>query len=421
LKLQNQILVNILVIIILTFISKNIIADEFTLAEIVIRETTGLSRTLEYVEFQMQLELTDKINNDLKLVAEDIQDGSQVSCQVYNKKVVNKENIFSFQVVFPISITANEKKIFLLKRVNGGKKIITDLTYSGEGLDLVIENNYYSANLSKNDQSEAKSHDAGQLNDLLIKMDFDQLLFRTENRMHWAPSFQKQGVEYYNTSSGWDNPKHYIFESGPYLISTQRKDLAPEHPEILLTCNYYFYAGLPYFRFYSAMNIIKDVNLTLLRNDEMTMDSLFTHIAYLNNSGSIVDLPFSERYNELEKNPISNNSPWVCFYNEDRGYAFGSIRIKYDNVNQNGLPSPTYLPHTKISDGAEGGKYWNRILIQEYPVLVPEGSSYREENAYIVFKINKEDKFKEIKDCMTALSNPLEIYVIPKIFIKENN
>ena len=169
------------------------------------------------------------------------------------------------------------------------------------------------------------------------------------------------------------------------------------------------------------MNIIKDVNLTLLRNDEMTMDSLFTHIAYQNNSGSIVDLPFSDRYSELEKNPISNNSPWVCFYNEDRGYAFGSIRIKYDNVNLNGIPSPTYLPHTKISDGAEGGKYWNRILIQEYPVLVPEGNSYREENAYIVFKINKEDKFKEIKDCTTALSNPLEIYVIPKIFIKENN
>lgn len=420
-KLQNQILVNILVIIILTFISKNIIADEFTLAKIVVRETTGISRTLEYIEFQLQLELTSKNSNEFYLVAEDIQNGSQIACQVFSKEVFRKENICSFQVVFPLSITANEQKIFLLKQVNEQKQIFTDLSYRGKGLDLVIENDSYIANLSKSHQSEAKSHDAGQLNDLMIKMDFDQLLYRTENRMHWAPSFQKQGLEYYNTSSGWDNPKHYKFESGPYLISTQRKDLAPEHPEILLTCNYYFYADLPYFKFYSSMNIIKDVTLTMLRNDEMTMDSLFTNIAYKNKSGDIIDLSFSERYSELDKNPIRNNSPWVCFYNQDRGYAFGTIRIKYDNVNHNGLPSPTLLPHTKISDGAKGGKYWNRILIQEYPLLVPEGSLYQEENAYIVFKITEKDKFKEIEEWMTTLRNPLEISVIPKIFLMENN
>ncbi len=169
------------------------------------------------------------------------------------------------------------------------------------------------------------------------------------------------------------------------------------------------------------MDIVKDVTLVMLRNDEMTMDSLFTNIAYQNKSGNIIDLPFSERYSELDKNPIRNNSPWVCFYNEEKGFAFGSIRIKYDNTNQNGLQSPTYLPRTKISNGAEGGKYWNRILIDNTKLIVPQGSSYREENAYIVFKINKENKFKEIEEWMITLNNPLEISVIPKIFKVENN
>ena len=111
--------------------------------------------------------------------------------------------------------------------------------------------------------------------------------------MHWGPNFQKPGMEYYNTIAGWQNPKHYVVNRGPYLISTQRQDVAPEVSEILLTANYCFYADLPYFIFYSSMDIIKDVTLSLLRNDEMTMDSMFTHVAYQNNSGQIIDLSFA--------------------------------------------------------------------------------------------------------------------------------
>lgn len=420
-RLQNGILIKVLIIICLSFISEHLLADDFTIAKIIVQEPIGFSRALEYIEVELQLELDVYNNNDSDFIAEDIKNGDVISCQIFKKKVFKKEKTILLQIIFPISIYANEQKIFLLKKGNGNKPIITDLTYSGSGLDLFIENNFYRANLSKNQQSEAKSHDAGQLNELLIKMDYNQLLFRTENRMHWAPSFQKLEMEYYTTSSGWDNPKQYVFDKGPYLISTQRKDLAPDIPEILLTANYYFYAGLPYFKFFSSMDIIKDVALTMLRNDEMTMDSLFTNIAYQNKSGDIIDLSFNERYSELDKNPIRNNSPWVCFYNEEKGFAFGSIRIKYDNTNKNGLQSPTYLPHTKISNGGEGGKYWNRILIDNTKIIVPQGSSYREENAYIVFKINKENKFKEIVEWMTILNNPLEISVIPKVFVVESN
>ncbi|MDZ7765954.1 MAG: hypothetical protein U5K00_16310 [Melioribacteraceae bacterium] len=305
-----------------------------------------------------------------------------------------------------------KEKYSCSKNIEKIKNVVTDLKLSGEGLDLIINNNFYRANLSKSNQSEAKNYDSGQLCDLLIKGKFNQLLFRTENRMHWAPNFQKPGMEYYNTIAGWQNPKRYIVNKGPYLISTQRQDSAPDVPEILLTTDYFFYAGLPYFKFYSSMDIIEDVNLSLLRNDEMTMDSLFTHVAYQSNSGQIIDLSFAERYKEFEENPIESNAPWVCFYNIDIGYAFGSIRIKYDNTNDTGLPSPTYHSHTKISDGAERGKYWNRCLIDNYPVFVPKGSSYREENAYLIFEINKEDKFKEIIEQLNIIKNPVEVTLI---------
>jgi hypothetical protein len=416
-NLQNKILIRFLIIISLTINSKDLIADDFNSAKIIICETSGLSRPLEYIEFQLQVELAGNNSNEINIVAEDMQNGEQIPCQVFNKNVYEKENIILLHIVFPISIEANARKIYLLKRVKKKKSVSSDLNIYGEGLNLIVENKYYNADLSKSDQSEAKSHDSGQLRELLIKMNFNQLLFRTENRMHWAPNFQKPEMEFYNTIAGWESPEVFLLNHGPYLIFSQRKDSAPDHPEILLTANYYFYAGLPYFKFFSSMNIIKNVTLYLLRNDEMTMDSLFTHIAYQDNSGQIIDLSFSERYQELEENPIDNNSPWLCFYNEKKGYAFGSIRIKYDNTNQSGLPSPTYLPHTKISDGAEGGKYWNRRLIHEYPVFVPKGSCYIEENAYIVFKINKENKFKEIRDWTARMRCPLKVNVYPEIVV----
>jgi hypothetical protein len=267
--------------------------------------------------------------------------------------------------------------------------------------------------LSKSDESRGKNHDAGHLRELLLKLGFNVRLFRTGNRMHWGPNFQKKEYVNYETISGWDNPKIYNLDTGPYLIHTLRSDLAPEHPEILLTANYYFYSGLPFFRFHSSMEMTKNVWLSLLRNDEMTMDSLFTHVAFQRPDGHIEDLAFSERYQILEENHIENSAPWLCFYHADKGYAFGCIRLLYDTKNAQGFDSPTYLPYTKISDGEGGGKYWNRLLIHEIPLFVPTGSRYIEENAYIVFKIGNKDKFGDIQKWARKLNNPLQISVIP--------
>jgi len=400
---------NIILIICLILLSTNLQGEDFTLAKVVVREPIGISRSLEYIEFQMQLKLNEVQGDNLNIVAIDQMNDDSIPCQIFGLKEYEEDNVLLLNIVFPISIEANETRIFLLKNSDSRNEIISDLEVKGEGLDLVIDNEFYRADLSKSDQSETKNHNSGQLRELMIKMKFDQMYFRTENRIHWAPNFRKVGLEYYNTIAAWEYPKIYELTQGSYLVSTHRQDLAPDHPEILLTANYSFYAGLPYFEFYSSMNVIEDVNLFLLRNDEMTMDSLFTNIAYQNNSGQIFDFTFSESSQELEKHPIQDDAPWLCFYNADKSYAFGSIRIKYDNTNKSGLSSPTFLPHTKISNGANGGKYWNRRLIHDKETYVPRGSSYIERNAYLVFKISKNNKFEEIEKWMTIIKNPLEV------------
>jgi hypothetical protein len=404
----------ILTFVLITFLGNlNCKAEDTALAEIDVRENFGHERSLEYVVCSLQLPVDELKNSDLNIVALDMDNNERIPCQIFNTRTFREQNIALIQVIFPVSIDAYASKSYVLNRTSQSNPIKTDLLCEGQGLDLIVENEFYRADLTKSDQSEAKSHPSGQLRELLLKMDFNVKLFRTENRMHWAPNFQRADETEYETIAGWDNPKDYSLDTGPYLIHTMRRDQAPKHPGIILTANYYFYAGLPFFRFYSSMEITDNIWLSLLRNDEMTMDSLFTHVAFQRPNGQIEDYPFSERYKILEDRPIENNASWLCFYHADLGYAFGSIRIRYDTINIQGFDSPTYLPHTKISDGAGGGKYWNRRLIHDHPTFVPMGSRYVEENIYILFETDKKEKFKEIVQWSRLVQHPLQVSVAP--------
>ncbi len=387
-------------------------AEDINLGTIRVKESHGLSRQLEYVEYTIQV--SDSIYSiDKHFVVTDAKTGQTTVCQSVIKPGIPKQKIKIITIIFPVAINPNSERDFILEYSERETPNETDLSYDGEGLEIQVDNQYYRADLSRSDQSEAKSHSSGQLRELLIKMGYNITLLRSENRMHWGPNFQRTDQEYYKTISAWENPKEYNLYDGPYLIRTERQDLAPNHPEILLSATYSFYAGLPYFRFYSSMRMVEDVWIKLLRNDEMTMDTLFTHVAFQRPDGQIEDLAFSTRYKRLKEQPLENNAPWLCFYNKEKGYAYGSIRIKYEIDNQWGKKSPVYNPHTKISDGAGGGKYWNRRLIDEYPMYVPKDSRYMEENAYLVFSISQEDKFKEINVWADRLRHPLEVVFSP--------
>jgi hypothetical protein len=392
-------------------ISGVIRASDTNLAKISISEKSGFSRKCAYIDCPIQLPLADYHMTDSYMILEDKQGAESIICQIYEYKIFTVEQKVFLGVVFPISIEANQTKEFVLRSGERLKSVNTDLNVNGEGFDLVIENNFYRADLSKNPSVEPQSHESGQIRELLIKMGFNQLLTNVEDRLHWAPNFKRPELEWYTTIAHWDSPAEYDVQKGPYLIQTSRQDSAPGHPEISLTAVYQFYKDLPYFKFYSEMQMVEDVWLELLRNDEMTMDSMFTHFAFQRPSGEIVDVTFSDRYDLLENQPIEDNSPWLCFYNTEKGFAFGTIRIRYENTNQFGQLSPTYLAHTQIGEWLGGIKYWNRRLIHDHLTFVPKGTRYIEENAYLVFRIGKGDKFESIKYWAERLYHPLEVSV----------
>jgi hypothetical protein len=389
----------------------NLRSDDSILAIITVKENSGYTREIEYVESHVQVSMENPEDSSPKFIVEDQHNGLQISCQIIEIINNNSGNIASFRLVFPISMAAHGKSNYILKKVSDTKSIKSDLVLSGIGYDRIIENGYYRVDLSKSEMAEPKSHDSGQIRELLIKMGYNQLLTNVEDRVHWAPNFKKPELEWYTTIAHWDSPAVYDLQNGPYMVQTIRQDLAPDHPEIFLTAVYQFYENMPYFKFYSKMQMVENVWLELLRNDEMTMDSMFTHLAFQRPEGTIIDVAFENRAHILQNRPIENDSPWICFYNEEKGFAFGSIRIRYDNVNQFGQPSPVYQPHTQIGEWLGGIKYWNRRLIHDQLTFVPKGSRYIEENAYLVFRIDPEDRFRAIKYWSDRLHHPLEVEV----------
>jgi hypothetical protein len=231
--------------------------------------------------------------------------------------------------------------------------------------------------------------------------------------MHWAPNFQKEGLEY-KTFGHIRQPDKLDVVKGPYYFSLYRSGTVGGYDEIRVSYTYQFYAGLPYFTFSSEILIKEDVELMLLRNDEMTMDSLFTHVTFLNPDGGITtaDLYLGDGIEELEEDPIPDDAEWLFFQHKNKQYAFGSIRLEYDNTNLSGHFSPLYEEHTKITRSSGNGRYWNRRLINDHNTLLPAGSRYREKNAYLIFNANNEDGPYKIEEYHKRLSNPLIIQYI---------
>ncbi|MDZ7765950.1 MAG: hypothetical protein U5K00_16290 [Melioribacteraceae bacterium] len=106
-------------------------------------------------------------------------------------------------------------------------------------------------------------------------------------------------MEYYVTIAHWELPKINEINSGQYQISTLRQDLAPQHTKILLTARYRLYAGLSSLVIaYGNGRMDYGLNFT---DDEMAMDSMFTHMAFQRPSGKVADVEFSERYGPVKK------------------------------------------------------------------------------------------------------------------------
>ncbi|HEX9973332.1 MAG TPA: hypothetical protein VGD14_14765 [bacterium] len=385
---------------------------------IIVDETDGLDRQDEPVEISLSIykgEITNP-EQEIRLV-EILEKGDYkgIPSQVFEVQRHLGDQHIQFKIIFLTNVSPYETKTYKLFYNNPAAQrpsYSSDLIVNGEGFGLIIENHFYKADLTAG-EGPKKSSDSGQIKEITILGDVNQKLARFDRRMHWSPNFIRADNDTNKSIAHWDRPENYLVEKGPIICLTKRWGSLKDIPEIFITATYKFYAHQPYFTFYSRMEMKQDIHLSRLRNDEMTSDTLFTHLAFKRADGSMVNTTFQNRDEILGKHPVESDTPWLCFYEPNNGFAFGSIRLFYNNTNIWGETSPTTGDYTKISNGDRGGKYWNRILILDKITLVPQGSVYAEKNAYIVFKLGEgENRFAAIEQYAQRLNRPLKVKVI---------
>lgn len=247
-----------------------------------------------------------------------------------------------------------------------------------------IENQYFIADLSHR-TIKGQEEDSGTLRALTYKQ-FGLTLLRTENRMHWAPNLSRGGG--YSGLGTWQPVQDFREELNKDEYVHHREGYFAEYPEVKVEAEYRFLAGVPYFLFWSRLTVEKPLAVRLLRNNEMTMDESFTHLAWPARDGKRQIAAFDERYPLLEKEPIAFDAPWLAFLNLEKGYGYGFVMLQC-------RAAKTVNPGTGISDGARNGKYWSRRLIGGAGTPLVAGDRFEERTAYVLFRCPKEKPLDE--------------------------
>ena len=250
----------------------------------------------------------------------------------------------------------------------------------------IVENQFYIAD-SSHRTVRGTEEDSGSIRALTYKP-FGITLLRTQNRMHWAPNLQRVGASGYKGLGTWTPVQTFreSMEGDTYV--TWREGYLADYPEVKMEAEYRFFPDAPYFLFWSRMTVEKALSVTLLRNNEMTMDPFFTHLAWPTAGGKHQLTTFDDRKPILEKEPIPADAPWVVFVNLDKGYGYGFVMLQSTNAR-------TLHAETKISDGEGNGKYWSRYLMSGGPGELKPGDKFEERTAYVLFKCSKTEPLGE--------------------------
>jgi hypothetical protein len=249
-----------------------------------------------------------------------------------------------------------------------------------------IENKHFIADLSHRTIQD-KEEDSGTLRALTYKQ-FGVTLLRTRNRMHWAPNLQREGASGYRGIGTWHPVQEFREEQQADTYIHRRAGYLAEYPEVKVEAEYRFFADVPYFIFWSRLTVEKPLIVTLLRNNEMTMDQFFTHLAWPGRDGRQHMTTFDERKPLLEKEPIAADAPWLVFLNLEKGYGYGFVMLDYQATR-------SANPDIGISDGAENGKYWSRHIIVRQPTRIESGDRFEERTAYVLFNCSKDQPLRE--------------------------
>jgi hypothetical protein len=253
-----------------------------------------------------------------------------------------------------------------------------------------VENRYYTADLSPRTVN-ARVEDSGTLRALTFK-EFDVTFVRNpaNGRMHKGPSIQRVGAPSYKDQGNWDPVQQFREERQGGVYIHHREGYFPGYPEVRVASEYRFPADAPYFIVSTVLAVEKPIRVSMVRNNEMTMDLFFTDLVWPGAGGAPRAVAFDDRRPILQKEPIPTDVPWMAFVHPERGYGYGFVNLGSKHTR-------TANADTAIADGYSGegaqraltGRYWSRHLIWEAQVDLVPGDRFEELTAYVLFHSSK--------------------------------
>ncbi len=366
-------------------------------------ETAALARTGEPVELvaAFRADQTESLAREVRVARIDLAKGDlrEVPCQVSSELRRGAERMC--RLVLLVDSPAHARTTYLVLYGNPDAELTvypTDLRVSGEGYALDIENDYFRASLSRQ---------MGQLERLTLKREHGLELFAGGEGhgeppgIDWAHdyvtanNFQKMRI------TNWGKCPDYEVIHGPLCTTVRRWGFphSPIHPvfspsRIHIYVEYRFYAGTPYFVKQGRMEVIKDLDITYLRDDEWVFSGYsFTDTLWMGPDGKLREGPVDAAQQE--------NLWAVGFFHRASRDAFIGLFLEHDAENMpplkhTGAPILNYRWH---------GPVWSRALYQNASLRA--GGVLKQKNAYLVLPFAEQQGAEIVERYRHGLLNPL--------------
>jgi len=368
-----------------------------------LEEKIGTPRKAEPVEVLLSFQASQTASLAREIRVAEIKDGilTEVISQVFSEVRRGSEKIC--KLLFLADNQGKEKRHYIVFYGNPDAELPnyqSDLKVTGEGYGLDIENEYFTAILSKQ---------TGQLARMILKREHGLEIYSGGQGhgepagIDWAHDYvSDEGIQKMRISL-WDECPDFEVVKGPICTIIRRWGFpySPVHPlfspaRMVMDIEYRFYAGLPYFHKFGHMTAVKQFAPAALRDDEWVITGQsFTDMLWM---GPDEKLKTGEVPADLRE------KLWgIGFFNKDTKDSFFGFFLEHyaeglPELSHNGSPQLYYKWH---------GQIWSRYPVPKETKVIPKGAVLHQKNAYVTIPFTLKDDTARIENLRQELLNPL--------------
>ncbi|MFA6945494.1 MAG: iron-sulfur cluster assembly protein [Pedobacter sp.] len=368
-----------------------------------LEEKVGIQRKAEPVEVLLSFQAAQTASLTREIRVAEIKDGvlTEVISQVFSEIRRGAEKIC--KLLFLADNQGKEKRNYIVFYGNPDAELPnyqSDLKVTGEGYGLDIENEYFTAILSRQ---------TGQLARMILKREHGLEIYSGGQGhgepagIDWAHDYvSEEGIQKMRISL-WDECPDFEVVKGPICTIIRRWGFpySPIHPvfspsRMIMDIEYRFYAGLPYFHKFGHTTAVKEFAPAALRDDEWVITGQ-----------SFTDMLWMGPDEKLKTGVVPADTAeklWgIGFFNKDTRDSFFGFFLQHEaeglpELSHNGSPNLYYKWH---------GQIWSRYPVPKTVKVIPKGAVLHQKNAYVTIPFTMGDGPAKIEALRKELLNPL--------------